>query len=90
MSDLNINKNHPDEENILKENIEVWEDLVNIKSLVLSLCICSIAALGGYFIAPNDPPKPLFFGLSGALLGFIVCSILVKPKRTILEVQREE
>ncbi|MDF2859385.1 MAG: hypothetical protein K0Q87_5236, partial [Neobacillus sp.] len=34
MSDLNINKNHPDEENILKENIEVWEDLVNIKSLV--------------------------------------------------------
>jgi hypothetical protein len=87
---LNINKNHPDEENIPKENIEVWEDLVNIKSLVLSLCICSIAALGGYFIAPNEPPKPLFFGLSGALIGFIVCSIFVKPKRTILEVQREE
>lgn len=74
----------------IPENIEVWEDLVKIKSLVASLMICSITTLGGYFIAPNEPPKPLFFGLSGALIGFIICSFIVKPKRVIHEVNRED
>jgi hypothetical protein len=73
-----------------RNNIEVWEDLVNIKSLVLSITLCSITTLGGYFLAPNDPPKPLFYGLIGALAGFILASIIVKPKRMIQEVQREE
>lgn len=72
------------------DNIEVWEDLVNIRSLVLSLLICSTTALGGYFIAPNEPPKPLFYGLIGAFIGFIISSLLIKPKRIIQEVQREE
>ena len=31
------------------EFVEVWEDLVSIKELVLSLLICSITTLGGYF-----------------------------------------
>jgi hypothetical protein len=72
------------------DNIEVWEDLVRIKSLVLSLLICSFTSLVGYFIAPNDPPKPLFFGLIGALLGFIICSYFVKPKRVIRVINRED
>jgi membrane associated rhomboid family serine protease len=88
LTDLKIDSLPTKEENP-KENIEVWEDLVNIKSLVLSLLVCSVTALGGYFIAPNEPPKPLFYGLTGALFGFIICSILVKPKRNIREAQRE-
>ncbi|MBO0961402.1 hypothetical protein J1P26_16980 [Neobacillus sp. MM2021_6] len=72
------------------DNIEVWEDLVNIKSMALSLLVCSITALGGYFIAPNEPPKPLFYGLIGAFFGFILCSLVVKPKRIIREIQRED
>lgn len=73
------------QETKIKENIEVWEDLVNIKSLVLSLCICSFTTLGGYFIAPNDQLKPLLFGLIGAIFGFIICSVLIKPKRIFHE-----
>lgn len=71
-------------------NIEVWEDLVNIKDLVLSLVICSVTTLGGYLIAPNEPPKPLIFGMVGAVIGFIASSIIIKPKRTFHYVDEEE
>ncbi|MCM0649784.1 hypothetical protein NBE98_15565 [Clostridium swellfunianum] len=74
---------------VLNNNIEVWEDLVNIKDLLISLIVCSITTLGGYFAAPNKPPKPLLFGLTGAIVGFVICSILVKPKRTFVEINKE-
>lgn len=74
----------------LKKNIEVWEDIVSIKDLVISLIVCSIASLGGYFLAPNKPPKPLLFGLSGAIIGFVICSIFIKPKRVFIEADQEE
>ncbi|SES99792.1 hypothetical protein SAMN05216389_104109 [Oceanobacillus limi] len=64
------------------ENIEVWEDLVHIRDLVICLVICSLTTLGGYLIAPNEPPTPLIVGLIGAVVGFILCSIIIKPKRT--------
>jgi hypothetical protein len=69
----------------LKLNIEVWEDLVRIRDLVIALILCSVTTLGGYFLAPKEPPKPLFFGLSGAILGFVICALLIKPKRTLIE-----
>ncbi|WP_438318900.1 hypothetical protein [Sporosarcina sp. FA9] len=73
-----------------KDNIVVWEDLVNIKDLVLAISICSVTTLGAYFIAPNEPPLPLFYGLSGALIGFIISSIFIKPKRVFEEVKGDE
>lgn len=72
-----------------KKNIEVWEDLVRIKDLVIALVVCSITTLGGYFLAPNKPPKPLLFGLSGAIIGFVICSIIIKPKRVFIETDQE-
>ncbi|WP_156290315.1 hypothetical protein [Oceanobacillus salinisoli] len=71
------------------DNIEVWEDVVNIRDLVISMMICSGAALGGYLIAPNESQQPLLFGLGGVVIGFIVCSIIFKPKR-ILRFEDEE
>lgn len=73
------NKHNQDE----NDNIEVWEDLINIKDLVIALIICSITTMGAYFIAPNEAPKPLFFGLGGAIIGFIICSFIIKPKRNL-------
>jgi hypothetical protein len=70
-------------------NVEVWEDLVHIKDLVIALLICTITTLGGYFIAPNEPPKPLFYGLIGALIGFGICSFIIKPKRIFKEIEVE-
>ncbi|GAA0444701.1 MAG: hypothetical protein ACQEWU_19325 [Bacillota bacterium] len=72
------------------ENIEVWEDLVNIKDLLLSIVICTISTLGGYLIAPNEPPKPLIFGLVGAVVGFIITSVVIKPKRRFRYMDEEE
>lgn len=82
-----INKSPESEDS--KKNIEVWEDLVNIKDLVISLIVCSTTTLGGYFLAPNEPPKPLFFGLSGAIIGFVICTIFIKPKRIFKETNQE-
>lgn len=79
-----------DEKDDGQEYIEVWEDLVSIKGLALSLIICSLTSLGGYFLAPNEPPKPLFYGLTGAVIGFIICSIVIKPKRIFLSEKDEE
>jgi hypothetical protein len=83
-------KNKTPEQELKKENIEVWEDLVSIKDLVMSLAICSITALGGYFIAPHTPPKPLFFGLGGAFIGFLICTLFIKPKRDLRETKLED
>jgi len=41
---------------------------------MISLVIASMTTLGGYLIAPNEPPQPLLFGLVGAVLGFIINS----------------
>lgn len=82
-------KESPERE-ALKNNIEVWEDLVSIRDLVISLIICTIMSLGGYFLAPNTPPKPLFGGLAGAILGFVICAVLIKPKRVLIETDQED
>lgn len=73
-----------------KINIEVWEDLVSIKELVLSLIICSVTAFGGYFLAPKERPKQLLLGLTAAIVGFVICSIIIKPKRTFIEATQED
>ncbi|WP_245844193.1 hypothetical protein [Oceanobacillus rekensis] len=64
-------------------NIEVWEDVVNIKDLILSIFLCTATAMGGYLIAPDNPQKSLIYGLIGVVVGFVICSIIIKPKRTL-------
>jgi len=64
---------------------EVWEDVVDVRELLLSLLISTTGALGGYIIAPDAAPYPLICGLTGALLAFIVCAVLFKPKRELID-----
>lgn len=61
--------------------IEIWEDVVTIKDLVITLLICLSTTFGGYLIAPSEGYQPLLFGLLGAVIGFIISSIVIKPKR---------
>lgn len=65
--------------------IKIWEDLADVKDLVKALVICIGFTLIGYFIAPQTDPFPLFFGLGGALIGFVLSSFLIKSKRDIVE-----
>jgi len=73
-----------------KSNIEIWEDYVRIKDLVICLIICGVTTLGGYLIAPNEPPRPLIYGLIGAVLGFAISSIIIRPKRTFEYIEKED
>ncbi|EIA20563.1 hypothetical protein X560_0971 [Listeria fleischmannii 1991] len=72
------------------QNVEIWADLVHIKDLIIAILICVIFTMGGYFIAPNKAPMPLFFGLGGAIIGFIISSIIIKPKRILKEIDETE
>lgn len=68
-----------------KQMVEIWGDVVEIKSLVICIIVSGISTMGAYFLAPfGDKTKQLFFGLGGALLGFIISTFLTKPKRIII------
>ena len=79
-----------DKLDIEDKNIEIWEDIVHIKDLLIALLICVSSTFFGYFIAPNEAPKPLFFGLIGTMIGFIIASIIINPKREFIEGARED
>ncbi|MCA5012330.1 MULTISPECIES: hypothetical protein [unclassified Enterococcus] len=71
----------------MKKNlIELWGDLVDLKDLILAIVICSVTTMGSFFLAPaGNTTKQLFFGLGGAVLGFVISTVLIKPKRTVIE-----
>lgn len=62
--------------------IDVWEDNVDIKDIVIAMGLCTVFALGGYLAAFGDIP-PLISGIVGAVIGFIISSIIIKPKRNV-------
>ena len=71
-----------------KDNIDIWEDNVKIKDLGIAMLLCIIFTLGGYIIAPGEAPQPLIFGLIGGVIGFIISSIIIKPKRKITKIEK--
>ncbi|MFB4474314.1 hypothetical protein ACDI16_15530 [Oceanobacillus caeni] len=73
-----------------KNLVDIWEDHVDIKDLSIAMGLCILFALGGYLIAPGNGPQSLIFGILGGVLGFIISSIMIKPKRTIIETWEDE
>lgn len=70
--------------------VEIWGDLVRLKDLVFAIIICSSTTMGAFFLAPSeDTTKQLFFGLGGAVLGFLIATIVIKPKRHVIEKEAE-
>ncbi|MDO5089137.1 MAG: hypothetical protein Q4D53_05070 [Leptotrichiaceae bacterium] len=69
--------------------IRIWGDTVSIIELVISVIIVAVTTFAGYFLSfsvrINVDPKAvqLLFGLVGTTVGFIVTSLLFKPKRKI-------
>lgn len=68
-----------------KDYIDLWEDRVRIKSLIGSIALCVTLAMCGYNLAWMEAPGPLFMGLGGAFLGFLIATILIKPKRKLVD-----
>lgn len=72
----------------MKKNlIKLWGDVVSVKELILSILIISFTTFTSYFVSPKSDTLPLdlFFGLGGAILGFIITILLFKPKRRFKE-----
>lgn len=68
-----------------KSFIEIWGDIVDAKELIFSILIISTTTMTLHLLAPASSTLPmgLFFGLGGAVLGFIITIFLFKPKRSI-------
>ncbi|MGX7352296.1 hypothetical protein RU97_GL001752 [Enterococcus canis] len=74
----------------MKDNIEIWGDAVSLKDLIRAILFCVVPTMGAYFIAPaGDTTKQLFFGLGGAVVGFILAAVFIKPKRHVVEKEAE-
>lgn len=66
------------------DNITIWQDVVSIKELILSVVISVSLTMGLYFLVPsNDNSVKLLFGLLGSIIGFIISTILYNPKRKV-------
>ena len=69
-----------------KEMVEIWGDVVEIKSLIISIIISIVSTMGLFSLAQSgDRTKQLFFGLLGAVIGFLISAIIIKPKRIVIE-----
>lgn len=67
-----------------KDLVEIWGDVVELRSLVLAIFISSGSTMGAFFLAPSDDQtKQLFFGLAGAVIGFVISTVFIKPKRIL-------
>lgn len=63
--------------------IEVWNDLVSPRDLTWSLVICGLTTAGALLIATALSASEFFWGLGGAVLGFVICAVVFRPKRTV-------
>ncbi|WP_099159637.1 hypothetical protein [Virgibacillus ndiopensis] len=73
-----------------KNYVDIWGDNVKIKDLGISMLLCIAFALGGFILAPGEAPQPLITGLVGGVIGFIISSIIIKPKRNITKMEGDE
>ncbi|MFD1850886.1 hypothetical protein [Oceanobacillus bengalensis] len=71
-------------------NIEVWEDIVSVKDLLFSIIICLVSTMLAYSIAPDDSSSGMLYGIIGAVVGFVICSIIFKPKRKLTIIDEEK
>lgn len=71
--------------------ISVWQDFVGVSDLIKAFILASIPTLLGYFLAnDSNTTQQLFFGLTGAVIGFILNTVLIKPKRIVIINDKQE
>ena len=74
-----------DSENTERQNnIEVWNDLVSPRDLLICLLISVICVVAAVLFSVYLGGKPLFWGLGASTIGFIACCFLVSPKREVV------
>ena len=66
-----------------QNNIEVWNDLVSPRDLIVCLLISVICVVAAVLLSAYLGGKPLFWGLGASTIGFVICCLLVTPKREV-------
>lgn len=64
-------------------NIEVWNDLVSIRDLLIALAVSIAAVIISCVIATLLHQPLLFWGLGGSAAGFAVNCLIIRPKRDV-------
>ena len=70
-------------ESTRRHNIEVWNDLVSVKDLLICLQISAAYAACAALLAIVVGGQPLFWGLGASVIGFTVNCFFVTPKRDV-------
>ena len=66
-----------------QNNIEVWNDLVSPRDLIVCLLISVICVVAAVLLSAYLGGKPLFWGLGASTIGFVICCLLATPKREV-------
>ena len=66
-----------------RQNIEVWNDLVRPKDLLVCLLVSAACAVLAVVISSRAGGQTLFWGLGASVVGFAVNCLLVTPKREV-------
>ena len=66
-----------------RHNIEVWNDLVSVKDLLICLQISAAYAACAALLSIVVGGQPLFWGLGASVIGFTVNCFFVTPKRDV-------
>lgn len=67
-----------------RQSIEVWNDLVSPRDLVICLLISVACAAAAVLVSARVGGEALFWGLGASAAGFIVNCLLVTPKREVV------
>ena len=81
---MNYEKKYENTDENIKAYNEIWDDLIQFTDLLIALFITISFTTIGYYFAPKTAPLPLFISLAGALAGFVVSSLIIKPKRQLV------
>lgn len=65
------------------ELIEVWGDSISLRDLLISLVITAIPIVIACAIAVSQGADILFWGMGGAVIGFVASVLIVRPKRDV-------
>ncbi|BDA63337.1 hypothetical protein [Actinomyces capricornis] len=72
-----------------QNNIEVWNDLVSPRDLIICLAVSAACAVAAVLLSLRVGGAPLFWGLGASVAGFAVNCLLVTPKREVIIVDEE-
>jgi uncharacterized BrkB/YihY/UPF0761 family membrane protein len=68
-----------------KQFIEIWGDVVESRHLLISMIITTFTTFLLFSFAPKgDRPMGLLLGLTGAVIGFLISILLIRPKRHLI------